>query len=75
MKAKDVLALWDGWDSPDLFTVYETSATGKLIARHDMTGVEFMESPLAQRHIKRFGSQGKGVDGVWRHYVQIAADV
>ncbi len=74
MKAKEILAVWDEWDSPDLFTVYEITATGKLVACHDMTGVEFEHSPLAERVMKRFGSQGKGTDGIWRHYVVIAAN-
>ena len=47
MKAKDVLALWMGWDSPDIFEVHEMSPEGRRIAVHSMTGLELMESHFA----------------------------
>lgn len=74
MKAKDVLNIWTGWDSPDIFEVHETASNGRFISRHDMTGEEFMRSPWAERNLKRFGSHGKGTDGVWRHYIEVAAE-
>ena len=74
MKAKDALNIWAGWDSPDIFEVRETSSEGRIISRHDMTGSELMKSPWAERNLKRFGSYGKGEDGAWRHYIEIAAE-
>lgn len=74
MKAKDVLNIWTGWDSPDIFQVHETVPNGRFISRHDMTGEEFMRSPWAERNLKRFGSHGKGANGVWRHYIEVAAE-
>ena len=73
MKVKDVLNIWVGWDSPDIFTVHEISSEGRRIASHDMTGTELMDSHFAERSLKRFGSYGKGTDGTWRHYIEVAA--
>ena len=69
MKAKDVLDLWAGWDSQDLFKVREYSNSGTLIACRDMTGLDFMASPLAKCELKRFGTYNKSANGTWRHYV------
>ena len=74
MKAKDVLALWMGWDSPDIFEVHEMSPEGRRIAVHSMTGLELMESYFAERNLKRFGSYGKGENGTWNHYIWIATE-
>ena len=73
VKAKDVLTLWDGWDSPDIFEVREVSSKGRYIASHEMTGQELMESHFSERGLNRFGSYGKGADGTWRHHIEIAA--
>ena len=74
MKAKDVLRIWDGWDSPDIFEVRETASNGQFVCQHDMTGVELMKSPWVERNLKRFGSREKGGDGIWRHYIEVAAE-
>lgn len=74
MKAKDVLDLWAGWDSPDTFEVHEISQEGRRIASHNMTGLELMQSHFAERSLKRFGSYGKCTDGTWRHYIEVAAE-
>jgi hypothetical protein len=73
MKVKEVLSIWTGWDSPDIFTVEESTADGRLVASKEMTGLDLVTGPLGDREIKRFGSCGKGTDGTWRHYVRIAA--
>ena len=72
MKAKDVLEIWDGWDSPDIFEVRETTSKNKIISRHYMSGVELMGSDFGERNLKRFGSFGKQSDGTWKHYIEIA---
>ena len=49
MKAKNVLNIWTGWDSPDIFEVHETAPNGRFISRHDMTGVEFVHQTILQQ--------------------------
>ena len=71
MKVKDVLELWDGWDSPDIFEVRENSKEGRYIPHDDMTALELLGSAFAVRNLKRFGSYGKQADGTWRHYIEI----
>lgn len=74
MKVKDVLELWSGWDSPDIFEIHEISQKGRRIASYNMTGLELMDSYFAERSLKRFGSYGKGTDGTWRHYIEVTAE-
>ena len=74
MKAKDVLNIWTEWDPPDIFEVHETASDGRFVSRHDMTGDEFMRSLWAERNLKRFGAYGESADGVWRHYIEVAAE-
>lgn len=71
MKVKDVLELWDGWDSPDTFEIHECSTEGRRIHHRNMTALELLNSPFAERNLKRFGSYGKGTDGTWKHYIEI----
>ena len=73
MTAKDVLNLWAGWDSQDLFDVREYSSSGTLIACRDMTGLDFMATPIAECKLKRFGTYSKNANGTWRHYVVLDA--
>lgn len=74
MIVKDVLELWAGWDSPDVFEVYEMSPEGRRISCREMTGLELVQGHFSERELKRFGSYGKGADGTWRHYVWVAAE-
>jgi hypothetical protein len=74
MKVKEVLDIWTGWDSPDIFRVEEIASDGTLLSSKEMTGLELVSGPLGDREIKRFGSFGKGADGVWRHYVNVAGE-
>ncbi len=74
MKAKDVLEVWTGWDSPDIFEIRETTPKRKIIFRHFMCGAELIKSPFGERELKRFGSFGKKADGTWKHYIEIVAD-
>jgi hypothetical protein len=73
MKVKEVLDIWTGWDSPDIFVVEEIASDGKRVALREMTGLELVTGPLGDREIKRFGSYGKGADGTWRHHASISA--
>jgi hypothetical protein len=75
MKVKEVLGIWTGWDSPDIFVVEEIAADGRLVASREMTGLELVTGPLGDREIERFGNCGKGADGTRRHYANIAAEV
>ena len=63
MRAKDVLDLWDSWEFVDIFTIWATASNGS----------ELITSSWADMDLKRFGSYGKGADGVWRHYIEVAA--
>jgi len=72
MKAKDVLNIWTGWDSMDVFKVYVSAPDGSLVTRFEISGVEFMKCPFAEREVKLFGSYGKGEDGIWRHHIEVA---
>lgn len=76
MKAREVLDLWTGWDSPDRFTVTETAPDGRMVSDREMSGLEFVKSPLSEREVKRFGSygSGKGEGSAWWHHVEIAAE-
>lgn len=74
MIVKDVLELWTGWDSPDVFEVQEMSPEGRRISCCEMTGLELVQGRFSEREIKRFGSYGKGADGTWRHYAWVAAE-
>lgn len=73
MKAKDVLEVWTGWDSSDIFEIRETTPKRKIIFRHYMCGAEII-SHFGERELKRFGSFGKQADGTWKHYIEIVAD-
>jgi len=74
MKAKDVLKIWSGWDSPDIFEVRETASNGQFISSHNMSGSELIKSIFGERTLKRFGSFGKQSDGTWKHYIEVAID-
>lgn len=73
MKAKDVLNIWTGWDSPDIFKVRVSAPDGSYVTCFEISGVELMKSPFAERELKLFGSCGKGEDGIWRHHIEVAA--
>ena len=73
MRAKDVLDLWDSWEFVDIFTIWATASNGRIVAIHNLTGSELITSSWADMDLKRFGSYGKGADGVWRHYIEVAA--
>lgn len=74
MRARDVISIWRGWDSPDVFEVDEVSKEGRLVYYRGMTGLDFLNSELADREIRDFGTYGKGPDGTWRHHVVVAAE-
>ncbi len=73
MKAKDVLNIWTGWDSPDIFKVRVSGPDGIPVTCFEISGVEFMKCPFVERELKLFGSYGKGEDGIWLHYIEVAA--
>lgn len=73
MKARDVLNVWTGWDSPDIFQVDEVAEDGRIVSSKEMTGLDFLNSPMADFEVRNFGSFGKGTDGKWRHYMIVAA--
>lgn len=72
MKVKDVLNVWAGWESVDIFEFRETAHNGKIVSCLNMTGVELVKSHFAERELKRFGSLGKQSDESWKHYVEVA---
>ena len=74
MKVKDVLELWNGWDSPDIFEVREISPSGKFVSHRNMAGMELIKSPFGEHELKRFGSFGKQPDGTWKHHIEVVAD-
>ncbi len=74
MIVKDVLDLWMGWDSPDVFKVEEISPEGRHVSCCEMTGLELVQGCFSERVLVRFGSYGKGAGGTWRHYVWVAAE-
>lgn len=73
MKVKDVLAVWNGWDSPDIFEVRQIHSKGYLVSRDYMSGVELIKSCFGGRELKRFGSFGRQLDGTWKHYIEVAS--
>jgi len=73
MKAKNILNIWTGWDSPDIFKVHVSAPDGSLVTCFETSGVELMTSPFVERELKLFGSYGKGEDGIYRHHIEVAA--
>lgn len=60
MKAKDVLEVWTGWDSPDIFEIRETTPKRKIISRHFMCGAELIKSPFGiSIHVPTRGTTAK----------------
>lgn len=50
MKVKDVLNVWAGWDSPDIFEIRETAHNGKNVSCLNMTGVELVKNHFVERN-------------------------
>lgn len=40
MKVKEVLEIWTGWDSPDVFEVREVASNGKIVSCYNMIGAD-----------------------------------
>lgn len=71
MKAKDVLAIWFGWDFEDTLCVFMSDKANETTNHFNMSFHEFMESSLSENQIKSFGHIGKEKDGNFRYYVRI----
>lgn len=70
MKIKDILNLWGGWNSPDVFEIWIKSRNENV----KITALELIEGQygeLNHTELIRFGTSGKKQDGHWEHYLWI----
>lgn len=71
MVARDVLRLWSGWDSSDVFRVTVTTSGGELASLWELSGLALMRGPLSGLEMRWFGTLSHGDNGEWRHHVTV----